>query len=285
MDLRSKLDIHNLFIRLVKLTGKLGAIPSPRRLLSSSRPALALNQNQQEQQRQRLCNRLPLPGNKSNNNLWVNPRITKMSYSTDIVKNRFLRFFIWQSIHATITFILFSSALSQNGILSPPSLLTCLSFLTFHFSLLLFSASLSFISSPHPDRPSSPYDLALAIFRFLFSSQPPPQAFLRRARVFLGLFGFLLEVALAGMVALVSLCKSESCGGGVAVVGLRGFGFGLVYGIHYVFKRRWVLEFPIIQVCVVSSLLMSLPPLLFPKKKKLSRCLFIINIFVVSNCF
>lgn len=181
-----------------------------------------------------------------------------MKSTTDIVKKRFLGFLIWQSIHSTIIFILFTTTLSQNGIVSLPSLLTCLSFLTFHLSLLLFSASLSFISSPYYDRPSSPYDLALALLRFLFSGQSHPQGFLRRARVFLGLFGFLLEAALAGTVALVSLCKSESCGG-VAVVGLRGFGFGLVYGIYYVFKRRWVLEFPIIQRPLFFSFKMGLP--------------------------
>lgn len=178
-----------------------------------------------------------------------------MSSATDMVKNRFLGFLIWQSIHSTIIFILFRTTLSQNGIFSLPSLLTCLSFLTFHLSLLLFSASLYFISSPHFDPPSSPYDLLLAFLRCLFTGLSPPQGVLRRARVFLGLFGFLLGAALSGMMALVSLCKFESCGGGVAVVGLRGFGFGFVYGFYYAFKRRWVLEFPIIQVCVFSSLL------------------------------
>ena len=172
-----------------------------------------------------------------------------MSEVTDIVKNRFLGFLIWQSIHSTIIFILFRTTVSQNGIFLLPSFLTCFSFLTFHLSLLLFSASLYFISSPHFDRHSPPYDLVLALLRCLFTGLSPPQGVLRRARVFLGLFGFFLGAALAGTTALVSLCKSESCGGGVAVVGLRGFGFGLVYGIYYLFKRRWVLEFPIIQVC------------------------------------
>lgn len=36
-------------------------------------------------------------------------------------------------------------------------------------------------------------------------------------------------------------------GASLVGVGLRGLVFGLVYGLHYVYRRRWILKFPIIQ--------------------------------------
>lgn len=35
---------------------------------------------------------------------------------------------------------------------------------------------------------------------------------------------------------------------GAYALGMRGAVFGLVYGAHYLFRKRWILKFPIIQV-------------------------------------
>ncbi|PQP93677.1 uncharacterized protein Pyn_10950 [Prunus yedoensis var. nudiflora] len=95
-----------------------------------------------------------------------------------VVHNRFLGFLIWQSIPSTVIFFIFKtlsstiSSTSHSTAKPPfpfaPSVFAFVTFLTFHLSQLLFSFSLSLISSPHPHRLASPLPLALGLIRFLF---------------------------------------------------------------------------------------------------------------------
>lgn len=186
-----------------------------------------------------------------------------------IVKNRFLGFLIWQSIPSSAIFVLFktfistiatstststSSSSSRYPLLSyAPSLITLLTFFTFHLSQLLFSASLSLVSSPHSHRPAYPFELILGLVRFLLvsdsSSAPVAVDFRLRAKVSLSFVLFVAACAVSGLLGMVSMCWVKSSGFAVEWV-IRGFGVGLLYGLVYVYKRRWVLEFPIIQVTV-----------------------------------
>lgn len=170
---------------------------------------------------------------------------------TDIVRNRFLGFLLWQSVHSTAIFIICKAVF-----LSPFLTLhfghSLLGFLTFHLTLLIFSASLSIICSPQPERPASAFQLALQLVRFIFISgatTASQQTFRRRARVSMYVFCFVTVSALSGFVSVVSLgATAELRGLQLIGLGFRGFALGLVYGFHYVYKRRWALEFPIIQV-------------------------------------
>jgi nucleoporin NDC1 len=183
-----------------------------------------------------------------------------------IVKNRFLGFLIWQSIPSSAIFLLFktfistissttstsSSSRSRNPLISyAPSLITLLTFFTFHLSQLLFSASLSLLSSAHPYCPAYPFELILGLVRFLLvsdsSSASVPVDFRLRAKVSLSFVLFVAACAVSGMLGMVSMCWVKSSGFAVEWV-IRGFGVGLLYGLVYIYKRRWVLEFPIIQV-------------------------------------
>ncbi|KAG4945758.1 hypothetical protein JHK87_041765 [Glycine soja] len=126
-----------------------------------------------------------------------------------VLKNRFLSYLIWQSIHSSLIFI---SLLSFSSPHYP-----FLSFLLFLPSHLLFSTTLSFIASPHP-RP-----------RFTLSL----------------LFAF--SAAFSASLSLSSVAPAAHGLPGVSRLGFRGFLVGSLFGSHYVFKRRWVLHFPIIQ--------------------------------------
>lgn len=81
--------------------------------------------------------------------------------------------------------------------------------------------------------------------------------FRRRAKVSLRFALFVVAAALSGLVAAVSVSCASSIGEYddwvrlVGRVGIRGFVMGLLYGSHYVYKRRWVSEFPIIQVSLL----------------------------------
>ncbi|XP_039064062.1 uncharacterized protein LOC120209047 [Hibiscus syriacus] len=85
-----------------------------------------------------------------------------------------------------------------------------ISFFSFHLSQLLFSVSLSTVLSPQPK------------FR----------------RVLLAL---LAVAAVSGSLSAVSLCGVNGR------VGFKGFSLGLIFAVFYIYKRRWVLQFPIIQ--------------------------------------
>lgn len=90
---------------------------------------------------------------------------------------------------------------------------------------------------------------------FVSGGQPIPPDFRRRARVSFLLFLFFLEAGFAGALGLISLRWPDF---GRRLV-FRGFSIGVFYGIWYLYQRRWVLEFPIIQRPSFFSFKMGIP--------------------------
>ncbi|KAK6921328.1 Nucleoporin protein Ndc1-Nup [Dillenia turbinata] len=181
------------------------------------------------------------------------------SPTTEVVKNRYLGFLIWQSIPSTAIFILYRT-FSLN---LKPSLLSFLTFFVFHLSLLLFSSLVSSVSSPQPFRPASLPELALGLLRFTFiSGGATCIEFRRRAKTCLSLILFVICCTVFGSVLVVSVCWGANVFDGLAQMmglGSRGGVVGLVYGLHYVLRRRWVLDFPIIQRPPFFSFKMGFP--------------------------
>ncbi|EEF34261.1 uncharacterized protein LOC8267541 [Ricinus communis] len=170
-----------------------------------------------------------------------------------VVKNRFLGFMIWQSITSTFIFILFktiTTLYSQSSFL-----FSLLAFLIFEISQLLFSVFLSIPSSPKSYSPVSAFHLSFAFLRFLFVSGDSFSSvdFRHRFNLSLRLFLFLVAASLSGFLSLLCLCGSRNYGF------ISGFGFGLFYAGYYIYKQRWILEFPIIQRPLFYSFKMSLP--------------------------
>ncbi|CAI8590889.1 unnamed protein product [Vicia faba] len=156
-----------------------------------------------------------------------------------LLNNRFLSYLIWQSIPSTLIFIFSFFLLPQTPFWS------FLPFLTFQF---LFSVSLSFVSSPSSHPIFLNFKLSLTFLLFITAS------------------------AFSGSVAALSLSGFNDSGR----VGLRGFLVGLIFGFHYVFKRRWVLEFPIIQRPPFFNFKMGIP-LAAKRAFKLSTVAFIFS--------
>ncbi|KAL6962764.1 hypothetical protein U1Q18_037721, partial [Sarracenia purpurea var. burkii] len=109
--------------------------------------------------------------------------------------------------------------------------------------------------------PASPSELILGLIRLIFVSdgRPVPPDFRRRAKLSLSFLLFVAASALSGFLSLLCLCWNcfdESFAGGprpsyywrlLGALGFRGLAVGFFYGLCYLYQRRWVLEFPIIQ--------------------------------------
>lgn len=93
--------------------------------------------------------------------------------------------------------------------------------------------------------------MLFGVFRLLFLSGAGPVGSEGRRRVgaSLGFVGFVFFCGVSGAVAVGSVCWScMEFGGGFREVGFKGFVVGLVYGLVFVFRKRWIIEFPIVQV-------------------------------------
>ncbi|XVF23001.1 hypothetical protein REPUB_Repub13aG0000100 [Reevesia pubescens] len=135
-----------------------------------------------------------------------------------VAKNRLIGFLLWQSIPSSLIFLVFTTMIVTWR--SPTSIF--ISFFSFHLSQLLFSVSLSTVSS----------------------SQPKLKCIL---------LVLLVAAAGSGCVSAVSFCGVNGR------VAFKGFAFGFFYALFYIYKRRWALQFPIIQRSPFFSFKMVIP--------------------------
>ncbi|KAJ6831510.1 uncharacterized protein M6B38_349085 [Iris pallida] len=165
---------------------------------------------------------------------------------SEIIKNRYLGFLIWQSLATAPIHLLLSPS---------PRLL---SFLLLHLSLLLLSLSLFLLSSPHP-HPSAPPPLLLSsLLKSLIAgggSSPSSADARHRSRRTLASAAFLLASAMSGSLAVAAVAGRR---GGVLEAGAAGAVLGLGFGADYLYRRRWVFGFPIIQRTLYYSFKMGL---------------------------
>ncbi|PKA52135.1 hypothetical protein AXF42_Ash014072 [Apostasia shenzhenica] len=177
----------------------------------------------------------------------------------ELVKRRWLGFLIWQSIVSTAVYLLSSLLIP---LLRRPLAIGLLSFLAFHLSLLLLSLSFFLLSSPCPDACLSAADLVAALLRVSLSSVTGDCCSdVRRTAwraVAKGLF--LIMCGFSSFLSATAVCGRAVSVGRLRLVGagIGGAIFGLVYGVHYLYHKRWILRFPIIQRPVFYSFKMGL---------------------------
>ncbi|KAJ1703019.1 hypothetical protein LUZ63_002798 [Rhynchospora breviuscula] len=172
-----------------------------------------------------------------------------------VIKDRRLGFLIWQSI-STASVYLFSSLL----LLSLPLLRRrhfslsdfLLSFLALQSFLLLLSSSFLLLLSPSPVPAASLPELFTTLLKSAlkcaiggFSGPDFTGDSVSRAWRSLKSIFFLVVCVVAGIFSVFAACWDSD--EGAYALGLRGAVFGLVYGAHYLFRKRWILKFPIIQ--------------------------------------
>ncbi|KAL0907816.1 hypothetical protein M5K25_022255 [Dendrobium thyrsiflorum] len=181
-----------------------------------------------------------------------------------VVKKRWLGFLIWQEVASTVVYLLLSIFFPFHGRSSAAGVL---SFLAFGLSLLLLSLSLFLLSSPCPEPSASIPDLAAGLLRACLrmviggtTNGDYSADFRHRVYRTLSKCFFLLICVLSGFLSTAALCGRAEPGGGMKLVGLgiNGAMFGLVYGVHYLYHKRWILTFPVIQRPFFYSLKMGL---------------------------
>ncbi|XP_049396155.1 uncharacterized protein LOC125860268 [Solanum stenotomum] len=209
---------------------------------------------------------------------------------TKVVKHRFLGFLIWQALQSTAVFFLSKTLLLSLFTRTPfkPSFLSIFAFIVFHFSLLIFSTSLFIISSPRPQRAASPFELLLGTARLILvpisNSQPLLSPDFRlRARASISFVLFVAVSAVSASLSVITLCLSCNAFDQlkqrrlvIGKLGFWGLQIGLLYGVHYVYNKRWVLQFPIIQRPPFFSFKMGLP-LAVGKALKLSAAGYVLS--------
>ncbi|XXG59850.1 hypothetical protein AAC387_Pa04g1863 [Persea americana] len=98
-------------------------------------------------------------------------------------------------------------------------------------------------------------------FIVLSSPEPFPSAYQRRFTKSITFVVFLLLCGTSGLLFVVSFC----CGAEpfdkpeILRLALRGFVFGILFGVDYLHRKRWVLIFPVVQRPLFTSLNMEIP--------------------------
>ncbi|XP_078163219.1 nucleoporin protein Ndc1-Nup protein [Carex rostrata] len=171
-----------------------------------------------------------------------------------VIKDRRLGFLIWQSISTASIYLLSSLLLLllplRRRLFSLSDFL--LSFLSLQAFLLLLSSSFLILLSPSPvpaaSLPKLFFSLLNSTFKCViggfsgsfFTEDSGFTAWRSLKSIF-----FLVVCLVAGTFSVVAACWDLD--EGAYALGMRGAVFGLVYGAHYLFRKRWILKFPIIQ--------------------------------------
>ncbi|KAJ3680394.1 hypothetical protein LUZ60_016672 [Juncus effusus] len=207
-----------------------------------------------------------------------------------IITNRQLGFIIWQSIAAASIHLTYSLFLRLLNLASLSFRDFSVSFVGFLLCLLLFSLSLLPLHSPFPHHSASPTELASTLIKSVlksciggYSERLNGEVWARAERSLLAV-SFSVLCVIIGFFSMVAACwgTDESFVG----LGIRGAVFGLVFSAHYLYTKRWLLKFPVIQRPLFYSFKRGFKSS-FPRALKLSirtyLCSFLILLFLPNK--
>lgn len=188
------------------------------------------------------------------------------------VKKRWIRCLVWQQVVGTVLWISWDMVMSlaasclgwmplSQGAL--PSLWGFFRFLLFQISLAMVLVAHCFVTSPEEKAAASVWEMTGGLIGAVLGGGGRGRrgALRRKVQTAGDWLLFVLISMLGGFLAVFSVT------GGLMQMdvfapfhmALRGAALGFIYGVHYVFKKRWVLSFPIIQRPLFFSLKMGIP--------------------------
>jgi len=176
------------------------------------------------------------------------------------VKKRWIRCLVWQQVVGTVLWISWDMAISlafscfgwmplSEGAL--PSLWGFFRFLVFQICLAMLLVAHCIVTSPEEKAAASVWEMTGGLMGAVLGGGGGRRrgVLRRRAQTSGDWFLFVLISTLGGFLALFSVTGGLMQMDVLAPfhMALRGAALGFIYGLHYVYKKRWVLSFPIIQ--------------------------------------
>ncbi|XP_031477525.1 uncharacterized protein LOC116248716 [Nymphaea colorata] len=197
----------------------------------------------------------------------------------EMIRIRWLRCFLWHAILSTFLLTSYHYLLLSPALRSAFSLLLHL-LISIPLSFLAFSSLTSPDLEPSASLAELAFGLARVVLNAVVGASPgfPTTASRRRAQAFLRRAAF---VVFLGLSAGLSLVSARGGGWSWRELGFRGVLVGVVYAGVYVYRKRFVLAFPIVQRPLFFSFKMGIPAA-FKHAVRLSFVAVMFSAFVVA---
>ncbi|KAH9321948.1 hypothetical protein KI387_016587, partial [Taxus chinensis] len=183
-----------------------------------------------------------------------------MAGSRGEVKKRWIRCLIWQQVVGTIIWITWNTALALTVSSDGPTLssfgIGFLRFLVFQMCMTLLLVGHFIVTSPEEKAAAGVWEIMVGFMGAVIGGRDEATCLRRRTQTLADWALFVFITTFVGFLALFSLAVGLMSPFDTI---LRGAALGFVYGLHYIYKRRWVLCFPIIQRPLFFSLKMGIP--------------------------
>uniref|UniRef100_A0A0C9RSU8 TSA: Wollemia nobilis Ref_Wollemi_Transcript_14496_1988 transcribed RNA sequence n=1 Tax=Wollemia nobilis TaxID=56998 RepID=A0A0C9RSU8_9CONI len=193
-----------------------------------------------------------------------------MAVSMAEVKKRWIRCLVWQQVAGAVIWTagdaVLTLAASPLGFVPPRGLLPSLSmrffrFLVFQFCVAILLVAHYIVTSPEEKSAASALELAAGAMGAALGGGWWTGPLRQRAQTTADWALFVFTSMFGGFLAVFSMTAGFMRVEGTSSfdMALRGAALGFVYGVHYIYRKRWVVNFPIIQRPLFFSLKMGIP--------------------------
>lgn len=181
-----------------------------------------------------------------------------LGYGREVEAKRWLRCIIWQGAGSSLVWLLWQSTFASNAgkyLWFVPSPWTCLWFLVFQASQLLFLIGKLFVTTFQEKEAASIVDLISGFWKIscnvVLGADWEPEAaryLSSKIRTTRDRIIFVFLCSISGLLSLVALAFTQLVPPSIVDIGVRGAALGFVHACLHLFQKKEVLSFPIIQV-------------------------------------